>query len=345
MKIYYFAHNAKAPSARYRGTYILDKLNEFYGIDYKVYYPKKKDFLLLLILFFKLVFLSDKKNIFIFQKISYGKDRRYLKRRYLDVLKFILSKVKNSVYDIDDAMYETDNKQTVNFFISNCKKIITGSEYLKNYCEKYNSQIKFITTGIPRPNKFKLLKNNIFTLGWIGIYRVHRENLMDILFPSLKKIQFNFVFYILGVQTDDQEQEIRKYFNKNKNIKLEIVREVNWESEDEINSHICNFDIGVMPLIDNEINKSKSAFKLKQYLACGVSVLSSPVGENLRVVKSGKNGYLCYEETDWVEKINFFQKIAPDVYKEYVEKIIKDFDSCDYNLDNCAESLFDFIKK
>ena len=45
--------------------------------------------------------------------------------------------------------------------------------------------------------------------------------------------------------------------------------------------------------MDTEINRCKSAFKLKQYMSCGVPVLASPVGENPRFLEHGGNGFLC----------------------------------------------------
>jgi glycosyltransferase involved in cell wall biosynthesis len=340
MKIYYFAYSIAAPSTRYRGLYLLEKVKEIFGVDYKIYHPKKIDRFWLLFLLLRLLFLKDNKNIYIFQKISYKENRKYLK-----VLKYILKRVKNSVYDIDDAVYKTGNSRTVKYFVDKCEKVIVGSENLKEYCGQYNDQVRLITTPVPKPSKLKENKNKTLTIGWIGMYSVHQNNLMEIFFPVLKQLSFNFVFYILGVQNDDQEKEIRDYFYNFDNITLKIIRNVNWESEDEINSHIRNFDIGVMPLIDNEVNRSKSAFKLKQYLVCGVPVLASPVGENLKVVKQEKNGFFCYDKNDWVQKITFFNNLSEDEYKKYLNRIKSYFDKSDFNLDNCSKKFFKEMKK
>jgi len=49
----------------------------------------------------------------------------------------------------------------------------------------------------------------------------------------------------------------------------------------------------VSTILDNELHRSKSAFKLKQYLNNGVPVLSSDLPENNYFLKDGRNGFLC----------------------------------------------------
>ena len=76
-----------------------------------------------------------------------------------------------------------------------------------------------------------------------------------------------------------------------------------WSLSNEI-EELRGFDIGVMPMPDNEWTKGKCGFKLLQYMACGLSVVASPVGVNLEIVDEDKNGYFAITKDDWVSKLS-----------------------------------------
>ena len=66
---------------------------------------------------------------------------------------------------------------------------------------------------------------------------------------------------------------------------------------------INTFDVGVMPLPDEPWARGKCAYKLIQYMACGLPVVASPVGMNREVVKHGVNGFLATTESEWEEAL------------------------------------------
>ena len=80
----------------------------------------------------------------------------------------------------------------------------------------------------------------------------------------------------------------------------EAVTRLVWSEEEEV-GQIRQMDIGIMPLPDDPWERGKCAYKLIQYMACGLPVVASPVGMNTEVVHHGQNGYLAHSEEDWVE--------------------------------------------
>ena len=60
-----------------------------------------------------------------------------------------------------------------------------------------------------------------------------------------------------------------------------------------------SFDIGIMPLPDNERARNKAGFKLLQYMAAGLPVVATPVGANAELVVPGWNGYLAESSGEW----------------------------------------------
>lgn len=80
-----------------------------------------------------------------------------------------------------------------------------------------------------------------------------------------------------------------------------MVEERDWSEVTEV-SLINGFDIGVMPLPDDAWARGKCAFKLIQYMACGVPVIASPVGANVEVVGTDC-GLLAATEEQWLEAL------------------------------------------
>jgi glycosyltransferase involved in cell wall biosynthesis len=75
-----------------------------------------------------------------------------------------------------------------------------------------------------------------------------------------------------------------------------------WSQEDEIKL-LHSFDVGVMPLTDDPWSRGKCAFKLIQYMACGISVVASPVGANTDVVLP-ECGFLAKDDNDWFSALH-----------------------------------------
>lgn len=72
-----------------------------------------------------------------------------------------------------------------------------------------------------------------------------------------------------------------------------------WSEAGEVES-LRRLDIGVMPLQDTLWQRGKCAYKLIQYMACGLPVVASPVGANRDVVIHEASGLLADREAEWV---------------------------------------------
>jgi glycosyltransferase involved in cell wall biosynthesis len=77
---------------------------------------------------------------------------------------------------------------------------------------------------------------------------------------------------------------------------------VQWTEHGEADA-IRRMDIGIMPLPDDPWEKGKCAYKLIQYMACGLPVVASPVGMNVDVVMEGENGFFANDEAEWEEAL------------------------------------------
>ncbi len=311
--IYYFTYyNISAPSIRYRAIYVLEKLRAEYNYTYDFVYPsyKPKEIFNFLRVFFSILIFRKKNSTIVFQKI-------YTRRIYATALKILLHfHPENTIYDIDDAEYENYPPHTINHFLANSSSVSVGSHTLLNYAGQFNQNVTILTSPVVAHSQFKSGRNDVFTIGWIGFYNAHQHNLRKLFFPALKNVNFPIRLVLLGVTKPEHMVEIKGYFSSNSNVILEIPEDIDWQDELSIYKRIKQFDIGISPLLNTEINRAKSAFKLKQYLSCGVPVLASNIGENSIFLKDGINGYFCKNAAEYLEKILLVRDMTDASYSE-----------------------------
>ena len=81
-----------------------------------------------------------------------------------------------------------------------------------------------------------------------------------------------------------------------------------WDPGDE-HSWVDDFDIGIMPLADTELHRTKEPFKIKEYMAAGLPMVLSPVGHNARVITEGREAFFAS---------------TPDEWRDSLEKLVRD---------------------
>lgn len=75
-----------------------------------------------------------------------------------------------------------------------------------------------------------------------------------------------------------------------------------WTEQTEV-ERLQAMDIGLMPLTNTPWARGKCGYKLIQYMACGLPVIASPVGVNVRIVEHGVNGFLARTDAEWREAL------------------------------------------
>jgi glycosyltransferase involved in cell wall biosynthesis len=130
-------------------------------------------------------------------------------------------------------------------------------------------------------------------VGWIGSPSTMKY--LKGLMPVLERLGEEVGYGLLIV---NGELRIK---NEELGGKVDIKHTV-WTEEGEVEA-IRKMDIGIMPLPDDPWERGKCAYKLIQYMACGLPVVASPVGMNTDVVRHGENGFLASTEEEWIQAL------------------------------------------
>jgi glycosyltransferase involved in cell wall biosynthesis len=338
--IYWFSYyNLSSPSVRYRALYPLERLKEKEGIGYVLICPGYRFTTIarFAAAFFSALFFRKKNSLIVFQKI-------YSRGLYATALKLLLFfRRENTLYDIDDAEYVKYPPSTIRHFMRYSSACSAGSKSLCDYALNLNRRTFVLTSPVIFHGKIKKERNYVPTIGWVGFYTAHRESLLRLFFPALIGLDLNVKLVLMGVTRKEHREEIRQYFASQSNVSVEIPREIDWMDESAVYERIAEFDIGVSPLLDTEINRAKSAFKLKQYLSCGVPALASRTGENSFFLNEGKAGFFCEGPDDFKKRIRQLYSTNEDEYRTFSFNAF--ISSALFSLDAYCETLVRYYRE
>jgi glycosyltransferase involved in cell wall biosynthesis len=274
------------------------------------YHPKK--ILRFLHAYLSALFFRKRDSLIVIQRIH----SNFI---YANLL-LLLVKVRNSatIYDLDDADYLDHPPKTICAFLKNCSMVTVGSQELKKNLMKFNKSIIINTSPTPDLKIGKKNKNEVLTIGWIGCFGGgHKQSMLKDFFPALKCLPFNVKLVMMGVFRKADVAFLINYFSAYENVQLEIPLDINWQDEFEVQRRIAALDIGIATLLDDEFQRSKSAFKVKQYLNNGVPVLSSNIPENNLFVIHGRNGFFCSSPGDFRRRIIGINEMDQSTYSKF----------------------------
>ncbi len=213
------------------------------------------------------------------------------------------SKKSKLIYDFDDAIWlpnvSEGNRQLkwlkrpekTSEIIGMSSLVIAGNEYLATYARQFNERVQVIPTTIDldlyRRQAYPGKPAGKICIGWTGSSTTLIE------FTSFEKVlkqlisQYGDRIYVKVIGEADYQSSMIE------------VKSVAWTSETEV-LELCELDIGIMPLQDNDWSRGKCACKGLQYMALGIPAVMSAIGVNQKIVQSGENGFLCETEEEWL---------------------------------------------
>ena len=217
------------------------------------------------------------------------------------VIEWVIAKIlkKRIIYDFDDAIW-LSNTSEHNQIIARFKwhdkvkhicqwsyKVSCGNEYLADFARLYNQNVIINPTTIDTVNLHNRVKDQNtarVVIGWTGTHSTS-QYLQNII-PVIEKLEktHDFTFAVIS--------------NGPLNINLKSLRYIRWNKDTEMDD-LIQFNIGLMPLIDDKWAKGKCGFKALQYMSLGIPAIVSPVGVNTKIVDHGINGSVCTTPQEW----------------------------------------------
>lgn len=219
----------------------------------------------------------------------------------------IFSKLKKKIiFDFDDAIFLPSTSRSNNYIerfknpgkvskiIALSNSVIVGNRYLEEYARKFSKNVVIIPTPIDTEKyaaEPKKVTSAEVTIGWIGSFttRVYLEDIRDVL-KSLKEKYNNLKLKFVGNWADLEKP-------------IEGAEYKEWSLKEEL-ADMRSFDMGIMPMPDDMWTKGKCAFKIILYMACGIPVVSSPVGMNREIINEGENGFFANSKKEWTDRLS-----------------------------------------
>src|SRR5262245_29514054 len=168
--------------------------------------------------------------------------------------------------------------------------VVVGNSYLYSYASQYNGNVTIIPTSVDvdRYRPIEHRPGGPVVVGWTGSSTSQTH--LEMFAPMLARI------------TCRADIELRVLSDRKPSLPGVKVKWRPWSAQTEI-TEMADFQIGIMPMPDDEWARGKCSLKALLYMAMGIPAVCSPIGANRDIVAHGENGLLPASEDEWISAI------------------------------------------
>lgn len=172
-----------------------------------------------------------------------------------------------------------------------CHAVVVANSGLADYARRYNPEVTVIPSSVDtdmfRPAARARAPGPI-RVGWTGSST--SLTYLEMFAPTLRELVLR--------------HRIELHVHSDRVPELADIPLVwhRWSADSEV-EELSRFDVGIMPMPENEWARGKSAMKALLYMAMGIPAVCSPVGTNLKVIRHEENGLLARTTEEWLEAV------------------------------------------
>ena len=200
------------------------------------------------------------------------------------------------ILDLDDAIHLPYRgrpllARKVPTAIARASLVLAGNRWLAGYARAFNPNTVHFPTVVDAERftpRVGCPAGARVVVGWMGSPETARF-LVDAV-PALARAQARADF-VLRVVGDERFAA--------PGIELDARA---WTYDREADD-LRGFDVGVMPLRDDEWARGKCSLKLLQYMSAGLATVSSPGGSVGDIVRDGDNGFVARTGEEWTDRL------------------------------------------
>ncbi len=203
------------------------------------------------------------------------------------------------VFDFDDSIYLRHTAAANRLFgwlkfsgktAAICRMaahVVVGNEHLAAYARRYNEHVTVVPTSIDvdqyRPTQ-RVARARV-VVGWTG--SATSQTHLEMFAPVLREL------------AGRRDIEVHVVSGNRPHLPGVPFVWTKWTHEGEAEA-LRDFDIGIMPMPDDEWSKGKCAAKALQCMAAGAATVASAVGTNRQVIEHNVNGLLVTTPEEWL---------------------------------------------
>lgn len=230
--------------------------------------------------------------------------------KYRGMLPLLMLLNRRIVFDFDDGVVFGDvssfrrfpwrlleDKALSGKLVSAARLVIAGNEKLKSDALEYNGRVLVIPTPVdtayyvPNPGRYR--KTDPVNIIWSG----KRDGYKDLYIAAGALRELAAVrSVVVTVMADAYDPVLERILD---GIPFRFQK---W-SVDAEKKVFAEGDIGIMPQHDTLWHRRKCAYKALLYMACGVPVVSTPIGIIPDFIMDGENGLMAGNTNEWFGKL------------------------------------------
>jgi glycosyltransferase involved in cell wall biosynthesis len=185
-------------------------------------------------------------------------------------------------------------RNRMDLVIKECRHVIVGSPFLYDRVVEQNPRVTMIPSPVNlrrytlRPSRGG---SDQVVIGWKGSRgtSIYLEQLRPVFESLVQKYDKRIKIVVHG------DPAFRPYGPFMEVHPFDLDTEI---------AELHSYDIGLMPLHNDEFTLGKCAYKALEYMAVGVPSVSSPAGFINDIVHDGINGFLAETTDDWIDVLS-----------------------------------------